>query len=79
MSASVFVPWARSAEHVKHPERTAIRDVYAPMSSGHFGDTEVRTWPNRAAMARAIRREQAHSSFGPRWLAVEPLGVTEGY
>ena len=69
------VPAGRTREYVpKHPERTAYRD------SGTW-DVRFEQWPNRDAMARAIRKHQQHCGIrcSQCWTPIVPLDVTEGY
>jgi hypothetical protein len=77
---STFVPGARVAEAIRpdHRERTATRPVAVPISSPRWGDTEIRVWPSRDAMARAIRREE-RTAPASSWRPVVALGLTEGY
>lgn len=77
---STYVPFARAAEAVdpKKADRTAARDVRAPIDSPRWGDVEVRTWPNRAAMVRVIRRDERNAPYSD-WRPSVPLGLTEGY
>ena len=77
---SEYAPSARAHEKVKPAtaDRTAIRDCWGALDSPRWGDVEIRTWPNRAAMARQIRREERHA---PRsdWRPVVALALTEGF
>lgn len=75
-----YAPSARARERIRPAtaDRTAMRNVRAPVDSPAWGDVEIRTWPTRAAMARQIRRDERnapHSEYSP----VVALATTEGY
>lgn len=59
-------------------DRTATRDVRAPIHSPRWGDVELRTWPTRDAMARAIRRDERNAPYSD-WRPIVPLALNEGY
>jgi hypothetical protein len=58
----------------KHPERTARR-----AHSGLDFDVTFQVWPNRKAMAKSIRMQQAREPHPSDWRAVVPLTDGEGY
>lgn len=58
-----------------HPERTARKPAYDPMSM----DITFQVWPNRASMAKTIRMEQRGESWTRAWKAVVPLSEGEGF
>ena len=79
--ASTYTAGARWRETVRAnvADRTAVRDVRASLHSSRWGDREVKTWPTRAAMAAALRREERSTPNGYEWCAVVALAITEGY
>jgi len=69
----------REAVRPERADRTAMRDLRAAsFHSASWGMVEVRTWPTREAMARAIRREERNAPYSD-WRPVVRLELTEGY
>jgi hypothetical protein len=59
----------------QHPERTARRASSDP----HDLDDIYQTWPTRAAMARAIRKEQQRPPKRTDWRPCVGLTPGEGF
>ena len=67
--------FAAAIEHKpEHPERTARRS-----GTGLDFDVTFQVWPNRPAMAHAIRMQEKREPRANHWRAVVPLKETEGY
>lgn len=73
-----LAPFARRHEGIRHPERTAYRDVRGSFSSPCWGDVEVREWSTREEMARVIRRGERNAPSS-EWHPFVALTTTEGF
>ena len=69
------MPFGRRLEFkIPHPERTAERSGY-----GIGADVELKQWPSRSGMAKAIRLQQQRAPRSDDWRACVKLTDIEGY